>query len=96
MAYMIGMAVGGVVGMLLLSRLTLWMFKRLGDNERRILVAHAVAYVLAVGLGGLGYADGGPPRFLYAASVYGLPTLLWLAMDLLGLKGRRFKGQVSN
>jgi hypothetical protein len=92
MAYMIG----GVVAMWLLSRLMLWIFKRLGDNEKRIYVAHLVAYGLAAGLGGLGFANGGPPRFLHAAGVYIVPVLLWLAVDLLALKGRRAKGQISS
>lgn len=39
MAYMIGVVIGGVAAMLLLSRLTLWVFKKLGDNERRIHLA---------------------------------------------------------
>ena len=96
MAYMIGVVIGGVVAMLLLSRLTLWIFKKLGDNERRIISAYLLAYGIAVLIGGMGYADGGPPRFLYAAGVYIVPALLWLVVDLLALKGRRAKGQISN
>ncbi|HEV2532032.1 hypothetical protein, partial [Phenylobacterium sp.] len=65
MAYLIGGFVGGVIAMFLLSRLTLWLFKRLGDNEKRISAAHATAYAIAVIAGGFGFANGGPPRFLY-------------------------------
>ena len=95
MAYMIGALVGALVAMFLVSRLTLWVFKRLGDKPARILTAHAVACGAAVMLGGLGLANGGPPVFGYAASLYVLPTLLWLAVDLLGWKGRTAKAAVQ-
>jgi predicted MFS family arabinose efflux permease len=96
MAYALGALIGALLITLLVSRVTLWACKRLGDNQRRIFIAHAIAFALAVTLGGLGYADGGPPRFLYAATLYVVPTLLWLAMDLFALKRRRTKGQNSN
>ena len=48
MAYMIGALVGALVAMFLVSRLTLWVFKRLGDKPARILTAHAVACGAAV------------------------------------------------
>jgi hypothetical protein len=91
MAYLIGGFIGGLVGMFLLSRLTLWLFKQLGDNEKRILAAHATAYAIAVTAGGFGFASGGSPRFLYSGGLYVIPTLIWLVVDLLGLKGRRAK-----
>ncbi len=95
MAYVIGVLIGALLGTLLLTRLTMWLLKRLGDNERRVAISHTVAYAVAVFVGGWGYADGGPPRFLYAAAIYALPILLWVGVDLLALKGRRAKGLAS-
>lgn len=91
MAHMIGAVFGALMAMFLVSRATLWLFKRLGDRPARILTAHAVACGAAVILGGFGFANGGPPAFGYAASFYVLPTLVWLAVDLLGWKGRAAK-----
>jgi hypothetical protein len=91
MGYLIGQILGSLVGMFLLSRLTLWIFKRMEDGKRRILLAHGSAFLAAVVLGGLGFADESGPRFLYSASLYFVPTLVWGAVDLLALKGRRAK-----
>ena len=95
MAYWLGVGFGAVFGTLLISRLTLWLFKKLGDNQRRIFVAYGVMYVFIVVVGGLGFADGGPPRFGYAIMIYTLPALLWLAVDLFALKGRIMKGRAA-
>lgn len=83
---MIGYTIGAIIGALaityLMSRLMLWLLKRVSDRRARCLWAHGLAYLLAAILGGLGYADGGPPKFLYAASLYLLPTIMWLVIDL--------------
>jgi len=91
MGYIIGAVLGALLVTYAMSRLALWALKRIGDRKLRILIAHPAAFALAVVLGGLGYADGGPPRFLYAASVYVVPALLWFCVDLLALKGRSAK-----
>ena len=91
MGYSFGSFVGGLIGIFLLSRLALWALKRLGDNERKIFIAHAVTLATAVLLGGFGFADARGPRFLYAVSLYVIPSLIWLGVDLLALKGRRTK-----
>lgn len=93
MAGFIGGVIGTIFGMLLLTRLTLWMFKKLGDNDRRIFVATAAAYAIAVVVrAGVDTYDG---AFVDAALVYAIPTMLWLAVDLRALKGRRAKGQAA-
>lgn len=89
MAVMLGQFTGGLVAMLILSRITMWALKGVGDNPRRIGLAHALAFALAIVLGGFGFADGGAPRFGYAAASYALPALIVLAVDFLALKGRR-------
>ena len=89
MAYWVGAAFGGLVLTYLLTRLGLWLTKKMGDNQRRIWIVYAVTFALTVVLGGLGFADGGPPRFVFAAAIYGGPLLLWLVIDFLALKGRR-------
>lgn len=91
MAYSIGSFIGALAAMFLLSRLALWLLKLLGDNERRIFVAHVATFAMAVLLAGFGFGDERGPRFLYAASVYAIPTLIWVGVDLLALKGRRTK-----
>ena len=89
MDYLISLIVGAAVATLLISRLTMWLFKWLGDNERRLLVAHGASFGLATVLAGFGLANGGAPQFLNAAATYLLPSVAWLVMDWLALRGRR-------
>lgn len=86
---LVGFYLGAAAITLLLSRLMLWLLKRMGDNERRILVAHAVVLALSVTLAAFGQANGGPPNFVYGLLAYGPPVLVWLAVDMLALRGRR-------
>jgi hypothetical protein len=89
MAYGIGGVLGALAITYLLTRLALWLLKRMGDDTRRILVAYAAVFVFSVMAGGYGLANGGTPDFLRPALLYGLPLLLWLVVDFLALKGRR-------
>ncbi len=91
MAYLVGSLIGASIAAFVVTRVFLWAFTKIGDNQRRIFFAYAVAFPGMVWLAGMGFADGGPPRFGYAALTYGLPTAFWLAVDLLGLKGRSTK-----
>lgn len=95
-AYVFGAWVGALVATFLITRIALWALKRVGDNERRIYLAYVIAFAIAVALGGFGYADGGPPRFGYAAMMYSLPPVAWLIVDLFALKGRRSQRSISN
>ena len=98
MVYWIQLILGATVGMLILSRLTLWAFKRLGDTVGRVLVAHAVA--LGAAAVGSAYAStvgtGASPNFLGAVILFGIPTVFWVVVDLLGVRGRRAKASISN
>ncbi len=86
MASHLGGIFGALVGIYLVTRLFLWAFKRLGDTLIRIVSAHAVALALALW------------TFFPASGVTGnertwltyvLASMLWLAVDLFALKGRR-------
>jgi hypothetical protein len=89
--YILATFFGAFLGMGLISRLALWLTKRLGkDTPRHLMVAHGIAIAFATVLAGFGQAeDGGPPRFLYAFLLYGGADLLWIVLDVLGAKGRR-------
>ncbi len=93
MAYMLGAIIGAIIITFLLNRLGAFLFRKVSPDRTRILLANGVAFAFAVIVGGLGYADGGPPRFLYAASLYVLPALGWMAIDFLALKGRAAKAK---
>ena len=79
----------------LFSRLFLWLTKKIGDNAKRIFIAHGLCYGLAIIAGSYGFANGGPPNPLIPVSLYTLPQLIWLAVDLFALKGRRGKSASS-
>ena len=52
-------------------------------------VANAVSLLIVALVGGMGFADEGAFAPLKAASVYAVPQALWLAFDLLRLRGKR-------
>lgn len=82
MAYIIGLVLGAVMITALLSRLALWLTKWIKDARQHVHVSHALSFILATVVGGLGAADGGPPRFGFAAATYLLPQLFWWWRDL--------------
>lgn len=86
--YIIGAVVGGLLITFLIRRFWLWALKRIQDEKLRVFIAAALTLALSSVIGGLGYADGGPPRFLYAAMIYVVPTIMWLVVDLFAIKGR--------
>ena len=91
MASLIGSIIGATVAMWLLSRLVLWLLKSMGDNARRIILAHLVSLSTATVAGGFGRSQGPDPDFLGALAVYGGPALLWLVIDLFALRRRMAK-----
>ena len=72
--------IGAVITMALVTRgLRKWTLKR-SAPWTRVWVPSAIAFAVGVGLGGLGFADGGPPQFGYASVLYGLavvPVILY-------------------
>ena len=92
MPHVLGQLAGAAVATGLLSRLTLWLFRSMGEPEEpRILAAHAVAMSAVTLAAGYGLAHGGPPQIGPALIACGLPTLLWTALDLITLKRRQTK-----
>ena len=80
---------GAAILMFILSRLTLWLTKWLGDNGTRILAAHAAALAAMTILAGLSWGDPGGDRFGWAFVTYGIPTVALCLIDLLALRARR-------
>jgi hypothetical protein len=90
-AYLIGQIIGAILATLLFSRLFMWLTNRIGDNTTHILVAHGLCYLIIITLASFGFANGGPPDPTLPLIVYTVPQLLWLAIDVFALKGRRIK-----
>lgn len=73
---------GGLVITFLVSRLVRVLFKSRPDPGRS-LIAAGVTLVVAVVLGGFGFADGGAPKFGSSLALYLPAVLVWLAVDVL-------------
>ncbi len=92
--FIIADLLGGAVAMLLLTRLTLWLLKRLGDNGKHIIWSYVIAWAIASGVAELLQASPSDLTLLYDPLIYGLAGLPWLAYDLVSLRRRR--GRISN
>jgi hypothetical protein len=90
--YWIGLIVGAVVFGYLWSRLWLWLVGRVVKIEpRRMAIAYGVAWLTAVLLGAFGFAVDGTPAWARSLLTYTPALALWLAVDLLALRGRSAK-----
>ncbi|WP_188260837.1 hypothetical protein [Azospirillum tabaci] len=81
--------VGGLVPTFFLRALMLWLLKSWDGGARKLVLANAVSLLIAALVGGMGLADEGAFAPLKAVSVYAIPQALWLAFDLLRLRGKR-------
>jgi sugar phosphate permease len=88
--YYLGAFAGALIITLLVSRLFRRAFKGKVEPMRSVLAA-AVTLILMVTLASFGMADGGPPRFGYAFTIYGPAVLLWFIVDCV--RDRRPKPQ---
>lgn len=79
---------GAFVGIYLVSRLFLWILKWLGDTGPRIGLAHGVTLTLALVLWTF-FPAGTAARGEWTWLAYVLASAVWLAVDLVALKGRR-------
>ena len=78
---------GGLVAVLLVSRLIFWGMKRWNGGARRILLGHLLTLILVGGAAGFGEGDG--DSFAYRASLsYVGPVLFWVLLELAVLRHR--------
>jgi hypothetical protein len=91
MGYYLGMLVGALVGVFLVSRLLMWMTRGMGDTPVRILVAHGICYVVIIVMATFGYADGGPLNPVWPLVVYTPVQAIFLVVDFFARKGRLVK-----
>lgn len=91
MAYVIGALVGGIVITGIISRLLRATLFRSQPPARGAVGAFLATLAVATLLGAFGFADGGAPDYLRALGTYVVPTLFWLAFDLVRVsrEGRR-------
>lgn len=76
---------GALLGMCLFTRLGLWLFRKWELTPGRIIVSHAVVYVLAAIAYAYGAADGGEPKVAHGFLLYLVPTLLIISFDIFRL-----------
>ena len=81
------MIASGVLS-LAISRLMLWLASGLGDNRRRILIAHAVTLFAGVTLISYGLAFGAQPQPLRGLIMAAPPQVIWLVMDIVAQRRR--------
>ncbi len=73
---------------LIVSRIGLLVFSKLGDNTGRLLLVHGLSYTLAALFVPQAY-DGGTPNYARSFEVYFVPALIWLMVDLARMAHRR-------
>jgi hypothetical protein len=82
MAY-IAFMIGGLIPTLLISRLLLLITKKWPKSTQKLLTIHAISLIMCSLIGGMGMADGGAFVPLIAASMYAIPQVVWLVIDVL-------------
>jgi hypothetical protein len=82
MAGMLGQFTGALAATFVISRLLLWIMRSWRVGVVRYLTVHVLALAVASLLGGMGMADEGSFAPATAATVYMLPQLVWLVVDL--------------
>ena len=79
MTYDIGLFVGALAITFLLIRGAAWLLRKI--EQDRLGLAHFLVAILSIVAAAYGSADGGEPKFLYGASVYGPACLVWFVID---------------
>lgn len=92
MAYLLGSLAGALVITYLLSALSVWLFRKMGDTPARLFAAFGLAFAVMFVLSGFGSADGGPFNPWKNLPYYSLGFALWFAVQWFGMKGRVKKG----
>lgn len=82
----IATTLGGFIGVGIISRLLLLLVKSWRARYAPVIAVNVVSFLIAVLIAGMGMADGGPFAPLHAATVYAIPQLAWLGIDLYRAK----------
>ena len=82
MPYLIGQLFGGIVITYLIMRLVMLAFRANKYKPKSIVISAGCTLLIATVIGGFGFADGGPPVFLSAFSVYGIPAVISMGIEL--------------
>lgn len=77
-----GELLGALIPTFFISRLILWLTRKRNPSVGRIFFANGVSLLIALVLGGIGFADGGSFAWMHSLNVYLLPQLFWLIVDL--------------
>jgi hypothetical protein len=78
--------VGALIGVWIISRVLRATVFRALSGYSRLAAVYVSTLLLGTVLGGLGFADGGPPQFGYAFLSYLPPVLVWAGYDYLRLR----------
>jgi hypothetical protein len=82
--------IAGLVPTGLLAFFFEWGLRRIVSAAiSRILVANVASLAVATVAGGYGYADDGPPLFMFALLKYALPQAIVLVAMLIMNRGRK-------
>ncbi len=92
MAYLLGSIAGALVITYLLSALSVWLFRKMGDTPARLFAAFGLAFAVMFVLSGFGSADGGPFNPWKNLPYYSSGFALWFAVQWFGMKGRGKRG----
>ena len=82
MSYLVGQYVGAIVITYILMRLVMLAFRKGKYKPRSVIISACIALIISTILGGYGFADGGPPVFITAFSIYALPALISMGIEL--------------
>ncbi len=75
MTYML-FCVGGTIPTFLLSRLFMWLSKKI-FNQKRIIISHVISLIVC----GTVYSCSSDVNISFGLSLYALPQFFWLAYD---------------
>jgi hypothetical protein len=89
--YLLGQMTGALIATLLVSRLLLFVTRSWQGGLTRLFTVHVFSWLVIAFIAGLGGADGGAFAGLDAATIYLLPQLVWLLVDIVyhRIKSRR-------
>ena len=81
MVVLLAQFTGALLGTWVVTRVTLFLTRRLGSWPGRIPVSHSLALALSTIVGGYGYGTLEDPRFSSAFATYVIPVIIWAFVD---------------